>query len=108
MPYVYVHGVKHKISHTPNKKSKKEKKSRLDKLMRFHPEMAERVSYMDVYYLSISLNEIIEESWNKMQERVGNGIFCKKNWKPAMMTKNYFDLVCNSRAIRLKVSARCN
>jgi len=30
--------------------------------------MAERVSYMDVYYLSISLNEIIEESWNKMQE----------------------------------------
>ena len=57
---------------------KKEKKSRLDKLMRFHPEMAERVSYMDVYYLSISLNEIIEESWNKMQERVGNGIFCKK------------------------------
>ena len=91
MPYVYVHGVKHKISHTPNKKSKKEKKSRLDKLMRFHPEMAERVSYMDVYYLSISLNEIIEESWNKMQERVGNGIFCKKQPPTKSLEASYGD-----------------
>ena len=77
--------------------------------------MAERVSYMDVYYLSISLNEIIEESWNYMEEGVGNEIFCKKQpptksleASPPMVTKNYFNLVCNSRAIRLKVNARYN
>jgi len=34
--------------------------------------MAERVSYMDVYYLSITLNEFIEESWNCMQDWKSN------------------------------------